>query len=141
MAITFCGEHGSLSPGDTRSASIRVLQLTQRPLTRQIHATLQHLEGPLEVVKPLTPAEIWIGHLVRLGASRLQRVAYRPPVKHGISHQSISSFHRIPNTRIVDLANTVGSYQQASVYLFRSYDLLRLGYHVSSHALKFHIRP
>jgi len=63
------------------------------------------------------------------------------PGRPGISHQSISSFHRIPNTRIVDLANTVGSYQQASVYLFRSYDLLRLGHHVSSHALKLHIRP
>ena len=46
-----------------------LLQLAQRPLARQIHATLQHLEGPLEIVEPLAPADISIGHRLRLSSS------------------------------------------------------------------------
>jgi hypothetical protein len=45
-----------------------LLQLAQRPLPDQLHAALQHLEGPLEVVEPLAPADICIGHGVRLGS-------------------------------------------------------------------------
>ena len=45
-----------------------LLQLAQRPLPGQLHAALQHLEGPLEVVEPLAPADNWIGHGVRLGS-------------------------------------------------------------------------
>ncbi|MCX5957594.1 MAG: hypothetical protein NTW51_14620 [Cyanobacteria bacterium] len=44
-----------------------LLQLAQRSLARQIHAALQQLEGPLEMIKPLAPADVWIGHGDRLG--------------------------------------------------------------------------
>jgi hypothetical protein len=45
-----------------------LLQLAQRPLPGQLHAALQHLEGPLEVVEPLAPADICIGHALTLGS-------------------------------------------------------------------------
>ena len=53
-----------------------LLQLAQRPLPRQLHAALQHLEGPLEIVEPLAPADIWIGHGVRLDPT-LNRAIHR----------------------------------------------------------------
>jgi hypothetical protein len=45
-----------------------LLQFAQRPLPGQLHAALQHLEGPLEVVEPLAPADICIGHALTLGS-------------------------------------------------------------------------
>jgi hypothetical protein len=38
---------------------VLLLQLTQRPLAGQLNAALQHLEGPLEIVEALAPADIW----------------------------------------------------------------------------------
>jgi hypothetical protein len=45
-----------------------LVQFAQRPLPGQLHAALQHLEGPLEVVEPLAPADICIGHALTLGS-------------------------------------------------------------------------
>jgi hypothetical protein len=41
-----------------------------------LDATLQPLEGPLEMVEPLAPADIWIGHGDRLGKAAQSA---RPP--------------------------------------------------------------
>jgi len=51
---------------------ILLLQLTQRPLAGQLNAALQHLEGPFEIVEALAPADIYIGHGVRLGSKETQ---------------------------------------------------------------------
>jgi hypothetical protein len=55
-----------------------LLQLAQRSLPRQIHAALQHLQGPLEVVEPLAPAEIGKGQLLRQGAAQPRAGDHRP---------------------------------------------------------------
>ena len=51
---------------------ILLLQLTHRPLAGHFNAALQHLEGPFEIVEALAPADIYIGHGVRLGSKETQ---------------------------------------------------------------------
>ena len=87
-----------------------LLQLAERPLARQLHAALQHLEGPLKIVEPLAPADIWIGHRLRLGRSGSELQA---PHRNGIERGS----HALHPTeflyRLLDNAVQVVSFSEA----------------------------